>query len=115
METVDPKDSEAVVLYVHGEWAGFYIGGALRNHGDKDNMIEQLLEHLGVDTRYSNAFLRGTGISAECVPVGDRFVAARWPSREELRRRFGQALAQRNALLGQAIRLKQETSASMLQ
>ena len=29
----------------------------------------------------------------------DRFVTARWPSRGELRRRFGQALAQRNALL----------------
>jgi DNA replication and repair protein RecF len=29
----------------------------------------------------------------------DRFVAARWPSRTDLRRRFGQALAQRNALL----------------
>jgi DNA replication and repair protein RecF len=29
----------------------------------------------------------------------DRFVAARWPSRGDLRRRFGQALAQRNALL----------------
>ncbi|MGE5408497.1 MAG: DNA replication/repair protein RecF [Syntrophothermus sp.] len=29
----------------------------------------------------------------------DGFVAARWPSRAELRRRFGQALAQRNALL----------------
>jgi DNA replication and repair protein RecF len=30
----------------------------------------------------------------------DRFVAARWPTRAELRQRFGQALAQRNALLG---------------
>jgi DNA replication and repair protein RecF len=29
----------------------------------------------------------------------DRFVAARWPSRSELRQRFGQALAQRNALV----------------
>jgi DNA replication and repair protein RecF len=29
----------------------------------------------------------------------DGFVAARWPSRGELRQRFGQALAQRNALL----------------
>jgi DNA replication and repair protein RecF len=29
----------------------------------------------------------------------DRFVGARWPSRSELRRRFGQALAQRNALI----------------
>lgn len=29
----------------------------------------------------------------------DRFVAARWPSRSELRQRYGQALAQRNALL----------------
>jgi len=29
----------------------------------------------------------------------DRFVAARWPLRAELRQRFGQALAQRNALL----------------
>jgi DNA replication and repair protein RecF len=29
----------------------------------------------------------------------DRFLAARWPARGELRRRFGQALAQRNALL----------------
>jgi DNA replication and repair protein RecF len=29
----------------------------------------------------------------------DRFVAARWPSRGELRQRFGQALAQRNALI----------------
>ena len=29
----------------------------------------------------------------------DRFVAARWPSRAELRKRYGQALAQRNALL----------------
>jgi DNA replication and repair protein RecF len=29
----------------------------------------------------------------------DQFVAARWPSRSELRKRFGQALAQRNALL----------------
>jgi DNA replication and repair protein RecF len=29
----------------------------------------------------------------------DGFVAARWPSRADLRRRFGQALAQRNALL----------------
>ena len=29
----------------------------------------------------------------------DQFVAARWPSRGDLRRRFGQALAQRNALL----------------
>ena len=31
----------------------------------------------------------------------DGFVAARWPSRSELRRRFGQALAQRNALVAQ--------------
>lgn len=31
----------------------------------------------------------------------DGFIAARWPSRSELRRRFGQALAQRNALLAQ--------------
>ncbi len=30
----------------------------------------------------------------------DRYVAARWPSRSPLRRRYGQALAQRNALLG---------------
>ena len=30
----------------------------------------------------------------------DRYVAARWPARGELRQRFGQALAQRNALLG---------------
>jgi DNA replication and repair protein RecF len=29
----------------------------------------------------------------------DGFIAARWPSRAELRRRFGQALAQRNALV----------------
>ncbi|HSK50157.1 MAG TPA: DNA replication and repair protein RecF [Solirubrobacterales bacterium] len=29
----------------------------------------------------------------------DTFVAARWPSRAELRKRYGQALAQRNALL----------------
>ena len=29
----------------------------------------------------------------------DGFVAARWPSRSELRKRYGQALAQRNALL----------------
>jgi DNA replication and repair protein RecF len=29
----------------------------------------------------------------------DGFVAARWPSRAELRRRYGQALAQRNALI----------------
>jgi DNA replication and repair protein RecF len=32
----------------------------------------------------------------------DSFVAARWPSRAELRRRFGQTLAQRNALVGRA-------------
>ncbi|HEY1286297.1 MAG TPA: DNA replication and repair protein RecF [Solirubrobacterales bacterium] len=30
----------------------------------------------------------------------DAYVAARWPSRSSLRRRYGQALAQRNALLG---------------
>lgn len=30
----------------------------------------------------------------------DRFAAARWPSRGGLRKRYGQALAQRNALLG---------------
>jgi DNA replication and repair protein RecF len=30
----------------------------------------------------------------------DRYVAARWPGRAGLRQRFGQALAQRNALLG---------------
>lgn len=30
----------------------------------------------------------------------DGFAAARWPSRAELRKRYGQALAQRNALLG---------------
>jgi DNA replication and repair protein RecF len=30
----------------------------------------------------------------------DGFLAARWPSRGELRRRFGQALAQRNAMIG---------------
>jgi DNA replication and repair protein RecF len=29
----------------------------------------------------------------------DRFAAARWPSRSELRRRYGQALAQRNAMV----------------
>jgi DNA replication and repair protein RecF len=29
----------------------------------------------------------------------DRFIAARWPSRGDLRQRFGQALAQRNALV----------------
>jgi DNA replication and repair protein RecF len=29
----------------------------------------------------------------------DRYVAARWPARSDLRRRYGQALAQRNALL----------------
>jgi DNA replication and repair protein RecF len=29
----------------------------------------------------------------------DQFVAARWPSRSELRKRYGQALAQRNALV----------------
>jgi DNA replication and repair protein RecF len=29
----------------------------------------------------------------------DQYVAARWPSRSELRRRYGQALAQRNALI----------------
>ena len=32
----------------------------------------------------------------------DLFIAARWPSRSGLRRRFGQALAQRNALLSRA-------------
>jgi DNA replication and repair protein RecF len=31
----------------------------------------------------------------------DGFIAARWPSRSELRQRFGQALAQRNALVAQ--------------
>ncbi len=31
----------------------------------------------------------------------DGFIAARWPSRAELRQRFGQALAQRNALVAQ--------------
>jgi DNA replication and repair protein RecF len=30
----------------------------------------------------------------------DRFVAVRWPSREELRQRYGRALAQRNAQIG---------------
>lgn len=30
----------------------------------------------------------------------DGFIAARWPARVELRQRFGQALAQRNAMLG---------------
>jgi DNA replication and repair protein RecF len=33
----------------------------------------------------------------------DQFVAARWPSRAELRKRFGQALAQRNALLARLV------------
>ena len=33
----------------------------------------------------------------------DRFVAARWPSRAELRQRFGQALAQRNALFARLL------------
>ncbi len=33
----------------------------------------------------------------------DGFVAARWPSRSELRKRYGQALAQRNALLARSI------------
>ena len=33
----------------------------------------------------------------------DGFVAARWPSRSELRKRYGQALAQRNALLARLI------------
>lgn len=32
----------------------------------------------------------------------DRFVAARWPGRAELRQRFGQALAQRNAMVARA-------------
>ncbi len=32
----------------------------------------------------------------------DRYVAARWPARAGLRQRYGQALAQRNALLAQA-------------
>ncbi|HWB69091.1 MAG TPA: DNA replication and repair protein RecF [Solirubrobacterales bacterium] len=32
----------------------------------------------------------------------DLFVAARWPSRSELRQRYGQALAQRNAILARA-------------
>jgi DNA replication and repair protein RecF len=32
----------------------------------------------------------------------DRFAAARWPSRSGLRQRFGQALAQRNALIARA-------------
>jgi DNA replication and repair protein RecF len=32
----------------------------------------------------------------------DAFVAARWPGRAELRRRYGQALAQRNALLARS-------------
>jgi DNA replication and repair protein RecF len=34
----------------------------------------------------------------------DRYVAARWPGRAELRRRYGQALAQRNALLARLAR-----------
>ena len=33
----------------------------------------------------------------------DGFVAARWPSRSELRRRYGQALAQRNALIARIV------------
>jgi DNA replication and repair protein RecF len=40
------------------------------------------------------------GAPAERRAHLDRFVAARWPSRAELRLRYGQALAQRNALLG---------------
>jgi len=39
------------------------------------------------------------GAPAERRAHLDRFVAARWPSRAELRQRFGQALAQRNALV----------------
>ncbi|MGE5281564.1 MAG: DNA replication/repair protein RecF [Chloroflexota bacterium] len=39
------------------------------------------------------------GAPAERRAHLDRYVAARWPSRAELRRRFGQALAQRNALV----------------
>lgn len=73
MATVDPKDSEAVVLYVHEDWAAFYIGGVLRNHGDDENMIEQVLEHLGVETRHGNAFLLGTsGINTRAArTLGD--------------------------------------------
>src|SRR6478752_9552501 len=39
------------------------------------------------------------GAPAERRAHLDGFLAARWPSRAELRKRFGQALAQRNALL----------------
>src|SRR4051794_5238138 len=39
------------------------------------------------------------GAPAERRAHLDGFVAARWPSRAELRKRFGQAVAQRNALL----------------
>jgi DNA replication and repair protein RecF len=39
------------------------------------------------------------GAPAERRAHLDRYVAARWPSRAGLRRRFGQALAQRNALV----------------
>src|SRR5690349_6062677 len=39
------------------------------------------------------------GAPAERRAHLDRFVAARWPSRAELRQRFGQVLAQRNALV----------------
>ncbi len=42
----------------------------------------------------------------------DRFVAARWPARAEGRRRYGRALAQRNALLGR-VRAGQASSDSL--
>ncbi|HXV06249.1 MAG TPA: DNA replication and repair protein RecF, partial [Solirubrobacterales bacterium] len=44
------------------------------------------------------------GAPAERRAHLDRFLAARWPSRSELRLRFGQALAQRNALLARHAR-----------
>lgn len=44
------------------------------------------------------------GAPAERRAHLDRFLAARWPSRAELRLRFGQALAQRNALLARLAR-----------
>jgi DNA replication and repair protein RecF len=39
------------------------------------------------------------GAPAERRAHLDQFIAARWPSRSELRKRYGQALAQRNALI----------------
>lgn len=55
-------DARRITIYEGSEsWSALYLDGNLVSHGDHHNVIEKLVELIGVEWRQDDAFLAGDG------------------------------------------------------